>query len=123
VKYYYDKADFAGMKQELSTIDWEEKLSIQDENKQWKFFKDTVLYVFKISTHRNVSQEQLSGHFFPEDYNIPYRKSFHLHLTTANQEREVHGQYVHELVYSHVDRGNSLLLVAIIRQSDSPTVR
>jgi hypothetical protein len=23
VKYYYDKADFAGMKQELSTIDWE----------------------------------------------------------------------------------------------------
>jgi hypothetical protein len=40
VKYYYDKADIAGMKQELSTIDWEEKLSTQDENKQWKFFKD-----------------------------------------------------------------------------------
>jgi hypothetical protein len=34
VKYHYDKADFAGMKQELSTIDWEEKLSIQDEIKQ-----------------------------------------------------------------------------------------
>jgi hypothetical protein len=34
VKYYYDKADLAGMKQELSTIDWEEKLSTQDENKQ-----------------------------------------------------------------------------------------
>jgi hypothetical protein len=33
------------MKQELSTIDWEEKLSIQDENKQWKFFKDTVLCI------------------------------------------------------------------------------
>ena len=60
MKYYYDKANFADMKQELSTIDWEEKLSMQDENKQWKFFKDTVLYVFKISTHRNVSQEQLS---------------------------------------------------------------
>jgi hypothetical protein len=46
VKYYYDKADFAGMKQELSTIDWEEKLSMQDENKQWNFFKDTVLCMF-----------------------------------------------------------------------------
>jgi hypothetical protein len=45
VKYYYDKAALAGMKQELSTIDWEEKLSIQDENKQWKFFKDTVTRV------------------------------------------------------------------------------
>jgi hypothetical protein len=45
VKYYYDKADFAGMKQELSTIDWEEKISIQDENKQWKFYKDTVLCI------------------------------------------------------------------------------
>jgi hypothetical protein len=33
------------MKQELSTIDWEEKLSTQDENKQWKFFKDTVLCI------------------------------------------------------------------------------
>jgi hypothetical protein len=38
VKYYYEKANFADMKQELSTIDWEEKLSIQDENKQWTFF-------------------------------------------------------------------------------------
>ena len=45
VKYYYDQADLAGMKQELSTIDWEEKLSIQDENKQWKGFKDTVLCI------------------------------------------------------------------------------
>jgi hypothetical protein len=45
VKYYYDKADLAGMKQELSTIDWEEKLSTQDENKQWKGFKDTVLCI------------------------------------------------------------------------------
>jgi hypothetical protein len=71
VKYYYDKAALAGMNQELSTIDWEEKLSIQDENKQ-------------------------NGHFFPEGYNIQYRKSFHLHLILANQEREVHGQYVHE---------------------------
>jgi hypothetical protein len=43
VKYYYDKAALAGMKQELSTIVWEEKLSIQDENKQWTIFKDTVL--------------------------------------------------------------------------------
>ena len=49
VKYYYDKADFAGMKQELSTIDWEEKLSIQDVNKQWKFFKDTVLCIQDIT--------------------------------------------------------------------------
>jgi hypothetical protein len=40
---------------------------------------------------------------------IQYRKSFHLHLTTVNQEREVHGQYVRELVYSHVDRGKNLL--------------
>jgi hypothetical protein len=45
VKYYYDRADLAGMKQELSTIDWEEKLSTQDENKQWKIFKDTVLCI------------------------------------------------------------------------------
>ena len=42
MKYYYDKADLAGMKQELSTINWEEKLSMQDENKQWKIFKDTL---------------------------------------------------------------------------------
>jgi hypothetical protein len=61
VKYYYDKADFAGMKQELSTIDWEEKLSIQDENKQWKSFNvfKIQFYAFKISTHLNVSQVQL----------------------------------------------------------------
>ena len=45
MKYYYDKANYADMKQELSTIDWEEKLSIQDENKQWTFFKDTVLCI------------------------------------------------------------------------------
>ena len=45
VKYYYDKADLVGIKQELTTIDWEEKLSIQDENKQWKYFKDTVLCI------------------------------------------------------------------------------
>ena len=45
VKYYYDKADFAGMKQELSSIDWEEKLSTQDVNKQLTVFKDTVLCI------------------------------------------------------------------------------
>ena len=45
MKYYYDKADFAGMKQELSSIDWEEKLSTQDVNKQLTVFKDTVLCI------------------------------------------------------------------------------
>ena len=47
VKYYYDKADLAGMKQELSTIDWEEKLSTQDENKQWKIDLNTLKVIRK----------------------------------------------------------------------------
>ena len=33
------------MKQELSSIDWEEKLSTQDVNKQLTVFKDTVLCI------------------------------------------------------------------------------
>ena len=42
VKYYYDKADFSGMKTEISTIDWVNELKDKDINEQWATFKDKL---------------------------------------------------------------------------------
>ena len=42
MKYFYNKADFAGMKRELAEIDWDLKLDNCNVNKQWEIFIEIV---------------------------------------------------------------------------------
>jgi len=45
IKYYYDKADFTVMKQELAEVNWTRKLHGKNINDQWNTFKDILLKV------------------------------------------------------------------------------
>jgi len=45
VKYYYDKADFSGMKTEIFTVDWANELEDKDINEQWTIFKERLLSI------------------------------------------------------------------------------
>lgn len=44
-KYYYDKANFQGMRNELSTFDWENEMQNKDVNEKWSVFKERLLSI------------------------------------------------------------------------------
>ena len=41
-KYYYDKANFSAMKEDLSVINWNDELDDMNVTEQWKVFKDRL---------------------------------------------------------------------------------
>lgn len=58
VKYYYDKADFSGMKTEIFTVDWANELEDKDINEQWTIFKEKLLSIRDKYMYQSESLEQ-----------------------------------------------------------------